>query len=232
MSARHSTQTDIMLSVGGVVGRLSLGAAPAAFLDQVAARYDAFRLPAADLTDRAFALQVTFMPAAAVRAEGRTGEIVAHPLRITNNARAGVMKGERWDFSFKLSHGTFRKRQRWAGQARCEMNPFALDSLLRVLWSTFLSRDGAALIHSAGLRQATRCFEVESRRESPAAEVMACVTPHATASRRATQPQSTREMISEFRSFLRKHKTYAFKPRGNSMRPWLKAGDSLFIQAA
>jgi hypothetical protein len=44
-------------------------------------------------------------------------------------------------------------------------------------------------------------------------------------------PHNTREMISEFRSLLKKHKTYAFNPKGGSMRPWLKAGDSLFIQS-
>jgi hypothetical protein len=49
---------------------------------------------------------------------------------------------------------------------------------------------------------------------------------------RKVPPASPREMISEFRSFLRRHKSYAFKPRGGSMRPWLKSGDSLFIQAA
>jgi hypothetical protein len=87
---------------------------------------------------------------------------------------------------------------------------------------------------AADLCQATRCFEVASRHESPAAEVMACIGPHAGAGhgRRSAEPQTTREMISEFRSFLRKNKTYAFKPKGGSMRPFLKAGDSLFIQAA
>ena len=55
MAPRRPPYTDMMLSIGGVVGRLSLGAAPAAFLEQVAARYDAFRLPPADWVDRAFA---------------------------------------------------------------------------------------------------------------------------------------------------------------------------------
>jgi hypothetical protein len=350
MSPRRTAYTDLMLSVGGVTGRLSLGAAPAAFLEQAVARYDAFRVPPADWVDRSFALRLTFVPAAALRADGRTGEMTAHPLSFTTSAR--VIKGDRWDFSFKLQPETFRDRPRWIGQARCELNPFALDSLLRVLWSMFLSLEGGALIHACGLRhgdgalvfpgrsesgkttlarkmaepddvlsdemvalrrgddgqwrahgtpfwgdfarggvsmrswplrgvgflkqgdvvnaapltsaeatlrlleclvcfhadeesarrnlsiaadlcQTTRCFEVVSRRESPAPEVLARVSPHAgAAAHRVAEPQSTREMISEFRSFLRKHRTYAFKPKGSSMRPWLKSGDSLFIQAA
>src|SRR6185295_17438434 len=43
---------------------------------------------------------------------------------------------------------------------------------------------------------------------------------------------STREMISEFRSFLRKHELYEFSPKGARLRPYLKPGDSLLIQAA
>jgi hypothetical protein len=350
MSPKRITYTDFMLSIGGVVGRVSLGAAPGTFLEQLSARYDAFRLPPADWVDRAFDLRLTFVPAVASQSAARTGQIAAQPLTITTSARS--IKAERWDFSFKLTPETLRKRTRWVGQGRCEMNPFALDSLLRVLWSTFLSLEGGALVHSCGLRhgdgalvfpgiseagkstlarkmedpddvlsdelvalrpgddgvwrahgtpfwgdfqrggislrswplrgvgflkqgenvgvepltsaeatlrllecficfqvdaetaqrnlaiaaqlcQETRCFELQSRRDSPVAEIVRRVAPHAgAAAGRRPAPQNTREMISEFRSFLKKHRTYAFKPQGGSMRPWLKAGDSLFIQSA
>jgi hypothetical protein len=350
MPAKRDSIPDLLLSIGGIVVRLSLESAPSAFLDQVRARYDAFHLPPADWVDRAVALRVTFVPAVAARPAGRLREIVAHPLAITASGRA--IKASRWDFSFKLAPETFHERARWAGVARCEMNPFALDSMLRVVWSTFLSLEGGALIHSCGVRQgdgalvfpgvseagkttlarkmlepddvlsdemvalrrgddgqwrvhgtpfwgdfqrggislrswplrgvgflkqgdavgaapltsaeatlrllecfvcfqadaetvrrnlaiavdlceATRCFEVQSRRDTPGLEVMRQVLPHAGASQaRRSKPHTTREMISEFRSFLKKHRTYAFKPRGNSMRPWLKSGDSLFIQSA
>ncbi len=43
-------------------------------------------------------------------------------------------------------------------------------------------------------------------------------------------PPTVREVISEFRWSLNKHGKYAYKPRGTSMRPWLKTGDSLFIE--
>ena len=49
---------------------------------------------------------------------------------------------------------------------------------------------------------------------------------------RKVPPLSAREMVSEFRSLLRKHKSYTFRPKGSGLRPWLKNGDSLLIQAA
>jgi hypothetical protein len=48
---------------------------------------------------------------------------------------------------------------------------------------------------------------------------------------RRIPPHSAREMISELRAFLRKHGTYAYKPKGASMRPFVKSGDSLLIEA-
>ena len=49
---------------------------------------------------------------------------------------------------------------------------------------------------------------------------------------RRVPPQSAREMVSEFRSLLRKHKSYTFRPKGAGLRRWLKNGDALLIQAA
>jgi hypothetical protein len=43
-------------------------------------------------------------------------------------------------------------------------------------------------------------------------------------------PANKREMIAELRSRLRAHSSYAFRPTGGSMRPWLKSGDALFIK--
>lgn len=339
-----------MLSIGGVAGRVSFGAASETFLNQISARYDAFCLPPADWVDRAFALRLTLVSPAASRTRGSTNEVVARPLTLSTSTQS--IKGDRWDFSFKLTPETSGKRTRWVGHGRCEMNLFALDSLLRVLWSTFLSLDGGGLIHSCGLRngdgalvfpgvsetgkttlarkmeepddvlsdelvvvrpgedgrwrahgtpfwgdfqrggislrswplrgvgflkqsqsvgiapltsaeatlrllecflcfqadaetarrnlaiaarlcQQTPCFELQSRRETAAAEIFHRVAAHAgPAGARGSAPQNTRELISELRSLLKIHRTYAFKPQGNSMRPWLKAGDSLFIQSA
>jgi len=77
-----------------------------------------------------------------------------------------------------------------------------------------------------------RCVEASLTKNVPTAEIFRKLAPHLGPDvTRKVPPASAREMISEFRSFMRKHKSYAFKPRGSSMRPWLKAGDSLFIQA-
>jgi len=77
-----------------------------------------------------------------------------------------------------------------------------------------------------------RCVEASMTKNVPTAEIFRKLAPHLGPDvTRKVPPASAREMISEFRSFMRKHKSYAFKPRGSSMRPWLKAGDSLFIQA-
>ena len=338
-----------MLSIGGVVGHVGLGSAPAAFLDQARARYDAFHLPPAEWVDRAFALRLHFEPAVPGRPAGRTRELASQPLTVVTTARA--IKIDRWDFSVRLTPETFRGRPRWSGTGRCEMNPFALDSLLRVMWSIFLPQVGGALLHSCGLRhhdlavvcpavsetgkttlarkmedpddvlsdelvavypdatgawraagtpfwgdfqrggisirswplrclaflkqaepaavspltssEATQrllecflCFqtddetvrrnlaiavrlcdemravEAQTMRGTPMPEILRKLGPHlGPPSSHREAPQNPREMISEFRSFLKKHKTYAFNPKGGSMRPWLKAGDSLFIQS-
>jgi hypothetical protein len=49
---------------------------------------------------------------------------------------------------------------------------------------------------------------------------------------RKVPPLSAREMVSEFRSMLRKHTSYTFRPKGSALRPWLKSDDSLRIQMA
>ena len=46
---------------------------------------------------------------------------------------------------------------------------------------------------------------------------------------RQTPPANARELISEFRALLRKQRGYTFRPRGAAA--WLKAGDSLFVEA-
>lgn len=78
-----------------------------------------------------------------------------------------------------------------------------------------------------------RSVEASLTKQVPTADIFRKLAPHLGPEvTRKVPPASAREMISEFRSLLRRHKSYAFKPRGASMRPWLKSGDSLFIQAA
>jgi hypothetical protein len=78
-----------------------------------------------------------------------------------------------------------------------------------------------------------RSVEAQLTREASTAEIFGKLEPHLGRDVNRPVPTfSTREMISEFRSFLRKHQLYAFSPRGAGLRPYLKAGDSLLIQAA
>jgi hypothetical protein len=86
---------------------------------------------------------------------------------------------------------------------------------------------------AAQLCSDVRAVEAQLTRGATTAEIFRKLGPHlgGEASRK-DPPPSTREMISEFRAFLRKNKTYASQSKGRSMRPFLKAGDSLFVQAA
>jgi len=65
-----------------------------------------------------------------------------------------------------------------------------------------------------------RCVEASLTRKVSTDEIFRKLSPHLGPEiSRKVPPATTREMISEFRSFLRKHKSYAFKPKGSSMRP-------------
>jgi hypothetical protein len=349
MSRDKDKGPQLLLSIGAVVGHLSFEGAPEPFVTQARARYDAFTMPPAPGVGRSFSAELRFEPAKPARTGGRGAEERARPLTVVADER--TIEIDRWDFHLRLTAQKGRGRARWTGVGRCELNPFALDSLLRVLWSVFLPREGGALVHACGLRHAEvgvvfpgqsgagkttlarkapdaddvlsdemvalqltddgwrvygtpfwgdfarggismrswplRCLGFLSQRESvvmapitsseatlrllscfvcfqtdretvqrnlalaarlcsdvrsveaqltrtaTTAEIFRKLGPHiGVDTERQVPPHSSREMISEFRSFLRKHKTYAFKPKGGSMRPFLKTGDSLFIQAA
>jgi hypothetical protein len=351
-STRPARQ-ELLLSIGGVVAHLELNGANPTFMDQVRARYGAFEMPAAPWVECDLSIRLTLESAAPPGDPGRAAHIDAHPLVVSATGRS--IAAARWDFSVKVTtEGGRTPRPSYRGSGRCEMTPFALDCMLRVLYATVLPRVGGMLIHGCGLRhaevgvvfpgrsgagkttlarkspdaddvlsdelvavrrdedgawrvhgspfwgdfarggismrswplrtvaflaQAPRdavtmtpivssdatlrllgcflafatdratvernlaiavqlCAEVRSVEASltknvPTAEIFRKLAPHLGPEvTRKVPPQSAREMISEFRSFLRKHKSYAFKPKGTSMRPWLKPGDSLFIQSA
>jgi hypothetical protein len=112
------------------------------------------------------------------------------------------------------------------------------DATLRLL-GCFMSfandRTSAArnLAVAVQLCQEVRAVDASLTKQVPTNEIFRKLVPHLGPEvTRKVPPLSAREMISEFKSFLRKHKSYAFKPKGSSMRPWLKSGDSLFIQSA
>jgi hypothetical protein len=337
---------ELLLSIGGLVGRLTLGSAPAPFVEQLRQRYQAFCLPPSPAVDHVFSLKIRFKTSRL--SADRWRKATARPLIVT--ATDTEVDVDRWDFSGRLERRG-RAPGVFSGEATCELNPFAFDSLMRVLWSVFLPRAGGALFHACGLRHGevgllapgqsgagkttlarkmpdpdhvlsdevvavhpgaeggwrvsgspfwgefarggislrslplasiafleqtaearalpissadavmralgclicferdadtsernlaivtTMCAEVPTvscgtRPETTAAQILEMLRPHLRGNPGArTPPQSPREMISELRAHLKKHTGYAFRPRGGSMRPWLRAGDSLFVAA-
>jgi hypothetical protein len=348
--ARESSFRELLVSIGGVAGRLELGAAPAEFLAQVRERYCAFTMPAAPDVDAAFSLRLRFESAPPpVDRAAHLAFTDAHPLTVKVTDKA--ISITRWDISVRLEAERARGRLRWVGRGRCKMSPYSLDCVLRVIWSVLLPREGGLLVHSCGLRHAeigvvfpgvsgqgkttlarkapdaddvlsdemiairhtedgwrvsgtpfwgdfarggismrswplralaflqqrdrvemspitsseaalrllecmlcfqtdratvernlalvTRlCSEVRSveaqlTRVASTAEIFGKLEPHLGRDVNRKAPTlNAREMISEFRSFLRKHQLYAFSPRGGRLRPYVKSGDSLLIQAA
>lgn len=345
---------ELLLSIGGVVGYLELIGGQPTFIDQLRARYAVFEMPAAPWVVPDFALRLDLTTAVVPGTRVSAAVFEAEPLQVVTTAR--TISAKRWDLSFELTarktrrgHGSFR------GSGRCEMNPFSVDCILRVAYSSILPRVGGMLIHSCGLRHAevsvvfpgasgagkttlarktldaddvlsdelvvvrrsddgwrvhgtpfwgdfarggaslrswplrTLAFLAQARRDVvtmtpivssdatlrllgcflaftsdratvqrnlalaarlcaevraveasltknvPARQIFRKLAPHLgpEVTRKVPAP-SAREMISELRSFLRKHRSYAFRPKGSvaGMRSWLKSGDSLLIQAA
>ena len=349
----EADEQEVLISIGGLVGRFTLGAAPAPFLAQLHERYAPYEIPPAPWVECAFEVRMSFLPAAPIRdPEERAGEVASRPLRVEE--RENLIRLRRWDFQGELrararGRGASVNALAWTGELECQMNPFAFDSLLRVLWATFLPRAGGALFHACALRfddagvifpgesgagkstlarkvqepdhvltdelvavsrgelgrwrisgtpfwgefkrgggsirswplqalaflhqapdvaatpipaseAAMRllacflCFQsdadtaarnlaiainlsseipavaLRTARETPIGEIAGVLAAHIPERQHRDHPASTREMISEFRWFLRENQQYAFKPRGTSMRPWLRPGDALFIQ--
>lgn len=346
---REPSTCELLISIGGLVGHLELGRAPGRFVEQLLERYGPYLVPAAAWVERGFSLRMSFTAATLpVAAEARAHEVSKGPLRVDEGERA--LRITRWDFSARLTQGG--SGGAWRGEASCQMNPFAFDSLLRVLWATLLPQLGGALLHSCALRsedgaglifpgesgagkstlarkvpeperiltdelvavsrgslgawrisgtpfwgefqrgggsvrgwplslisfleQSDRleaqpiavaegafrllacflCFRTDaetaarnlaiaidlctevprvvlhSARETSLAAIEEVLAPFRLDPRQRDVPVSARETISEFRWFLRAHGQYAFTPRGTSMRPWLRAGDALFVKAA
>jgi hypothetical protein len=152
---RAAFPQELMLSIGGLVGHVELHGAQPVFLEQLRARYAAFEMPAAACVERDFSLRLTFAPSAAPGPAGRRlAETEAHPLKVT--ATRWTIAAQRWDFKVRLTGRAGRVgRVDYRGEGHCEMSPFALDCVLRVLYATLLPRVGGMLIHGCGLRHAS-----------------------------------------------------------------------------
>jgi len=141
---------DLLLSIGGVVGRLELVGGNATFIDQLRARYSAFEMPAAPWVHTDFSVRLTLVSAPGP-GRSRFAESLANPLTVT--ATAKTLAVSRWDLRVKLAAEP-GKRVQYRGAGRCEMSPLAVDCMLRVIYASLLPRVGGMLIHSCGLRHA------------------------------------------------------------------------------
>jgi hypothetical protein len=69
-----------------------------------------------------------------------------------------------------------------------------------------------------------------SRIETPWSEILAALAPHLPDTA-AAAPDNVRELVSALRTSLRRHGRYAFAPRGSSMRPFVRSGDTVFVES-
>lgn len=148
---------QLLLSIGGLVGQIDLEGAPQLFCDQLRERYGAFALPASAQVTRDFILRLDMVsvpvPTSRAAIQRRYAETEAHPLAV--DAAGRKIAATRWDFDVRLGGRAARDgRLVYRGAGRCEMSPFALDCVLRVIFSTLLPRSGGMLIHGCGLRHA------------------------------------------------------------------------------
>jgi hypothetical protein len=145
----------LLLSIGGLVGQLDVAGAPPVFWEQLHARYGAFELPPGAPAARDFVVRLDMrsveLPASPAAVERRRAETLARPLAVAAAGRR--IAARRWDFDFRLAGRAARDgRVFYRGEGQCEMSPFAVDTVLRVIFATLLPRVGGMLIHACGLR--------------------------------------------------------------------------------
>jgi hypothetical protein len=147
-----SARADLVLGIGGLFARIELVGATPPFVEQVFARYDAFQMPALSEGAYDFVLRLDMQSAPAPGVRDALADAEAHPLTVTATERTILVK--RWDFAVRLRAQGRGRRVSYRGRGRCEMSPFSLDCILRVLWATLLPSAGGMLVHSCGLRHA------------------------------------------------------------------------------
>ncbi|HVZ75448.1 MAG TPA: hypothetical protein VHJ20_23895 [Polyangia bacterium] len=349
------TSDELLISIGGIVGGVALRGAPSAFSAQARERYGAFLMPPAPGVARGFSLELACVPPPRWKKAPPPGrwaaEVEASPLTV--KAMDKTITISRWDLSVKLRAKKVGRRTEWSGSGTCALTPFALDCVLRVVWSVLLPRQDGLLVHSCGLRHAAvgvvfpgvsglgkttlarkapdaddvlsdemiairrmptdgtwrvygtpfwgdfarggismrswplrslaflaqrdsvemspltssdathrllscmlcfqtdaatikrnlalvtklcaevRCVEAQLTRSATTREIFGRLEPHLGPDVHRQVPTfSSREMISELRALLRKQKLYAFQPKGSGLRPFIKTGGSMLVEAA
>ncbi len=140
----HSQTLD--LSIGPVTGKITLQGASFLFIEAALLRYAAF-LVKPSMHGPSFHLQLQVRDVADVQAPPSSPSFAP---ALTALASATHASAQRWDFSFDLAAPN-RPTLPWTGNGFCAQSPYALDSLLRVLWSMFLPRVSAMLVHACGV---------------------------------------------------------------------------------
>jgi hypothetical protein len=147
--AAELEETTLLLSIGGVVGEVSLIGATPEFADDVRRRYAGFSLPNGKSVPRGFALEVMFSENR--RLGGPWPEGVIQPEVTSSSSRIDI---RRWDFLCRMTSGP--RGGSFRGNAECLAQPWSFESLLRVIWSVLLPRAGGGLFHACGLRDGER----------------------------------------------------------------------------
>lgn len=154
---RRATQSShpLLLSIGGLVGQLDVAGAPPLFREQLHARYGAFELPPTSPAARDFVVRLDMrsvnLSTSPAAVERRRAQTYARPLAV--DAAGRRIAARRWDFDVRLAGRAARDgRVVYRGDGQCEMSPFAVDTVLRVIFATLLPRAGGMLIHACGLR--------------------------------------------------------------------------------
>jgi hypothetical protein len=141
-----------------MVGELDIAGALPVFWQQLRARYGAFELPATSQVVRDFVVKLEMvalpLPTSRAAIARRYAQTEAQPLKVESAGRR--IAATRWDFDVRLAGRAGRGgRVTYHGAGRCEMSPFAVDCVLRVIFATLLPRVGGLLIHGCGLRHAS-----------------------------------------------------------------------------
>lgn len=142
---KHSQTLD--LSIGPVTGKITLDGGSFPFVEAARLRYAAF-LAKTRIKSPSFSLRLQLRDDADVQAPPQVSASFAPAL--TAMASATRACAQRWDFNFDLAAPS-RTASPWIGRGFCAQSPYALDSLVRVMWSMFLPRVGAMLVHACGV---------------------------------------------------------------------------------
>jgi hypothetical protein len=152
MSRRSYSSSELMLSIGGLVGHIEVSGAPQPFVEQMRARYRAFEMPLTPSVLRDFSLRLAFVSASRT-SKDHEGRNLWERSPLVVSASGREVSIERWDLSVRLA-STRSRRGPFRGQGRCEANPYTVDCILRVVWATLLPRLGGLMIHCCGFREA------------------------------------------------------------------------------